>query len=112
MAPARAEAGGTPWPAAREAQALPTVHQTLICLVLQDLDDARNPSFSPVTANTSHRGPAVTAWFDRTSMVAGSPLGGALTPRTCAEASSSSPLASRLINCSERRRKNLNLVAT
>jgi hypothetical protein len=112
MAPARAEAGGTPWPAAREAQALPMVHQTLIRLFLRDLDDARNPFYSLVTANTGHGGPAVTVRFDRTSTVAGSPLGGAPAPRTCVEASSSSPLASRPINCSERRRKNLNLVAT
>jgi hypothetical protein len=75
-----------PWPAAREAQALPTVHQTLIRLILRDLEDASNPSYSLVTVNTGHGGPAVTVRFIRTSMVAGSPLGGAPAPRTCAEA--------------------------
>jgi hypothetical protein len=45
------------------------------------------------------------ARFGRTSTVAGSPLGGAPAPRTYAEASSSSPLASQPINCSKRRRK-------
>jgi hypothetical protein len=112
MAPARAEARGTPWPVAREAQALPMVHETLIRLFLHDLDDARNPSYSLVMANTGHGGPAVTAQFDQTSTVARSPLSGAPAPRMCAEASSSSPLASRPINCSEWRRKNSNLVAT
>jgi hypothetical protein len=112
MVPARAEAGGTQWPVAREAQALPTVHQTLICLFLRDLDDTRNPSYSLVMVNTGHGGPAVTSQFDQTSTVARSPLGGAPAPRTCTEASSTSPLASRPINCSERRRKNSNLVAT
>jgi hypothetical protein len=77
MAPARAEAGGTPWPAAREAQALPMVHETLIRLFLHDLDDARNPSYSLVMVNTGHGGPAVTARFDQTSTVARSPLSGA-----------------------------------
>jgi hypothetical protein len=38
--------------------------------------------------------------------------GEASAPRTCAKASSSSPLASQQINCSERWWKNLNLVAT
>jgi hypothetical protein len=38
--------------------------------------------------------------------------GEASAPRTCAEAYSSSPLASRPINCSERQWKNSNLVAT
>jgi hypothetical protein len=38
--------------------------------------------------------------------------GEASATRMCAEASSSSPLASRPINCSERRRKNSNSVAT
>jgi hypothetical protein len=112
MASARAEAEGTLWSVAREAQALPMVHQTLIRLFLCDLDDARNPSYSLVTANTGHGGPAVTVRFDLTSMVVGSPLHGAPAPRTCDKASASSPLASRPINCSEWRRKNSNLVAT
>jgi hypothetical protein len=94
-----------PWLAARENQALPTLHQTLIRFFLRDLDDARNPSYSLVIANMGHGGPAVTAWFRQTTTVAGSPLGGASAPRTCVEASSSSPLASRPINCSERRWK-------
>jgi hypothetical protein len=70
---------------AREAQALPTEHQTLICFFLRDLDDARNPSYSLVAANMGHGGPAVTAQFGRTSMVVGSLLSGASAPRTCAE---------------------------
>jgi hypothetical protein len=86
---------------AREAQALPTVHQTLICFFLHVLDDARNPSYSLVMANTGHRGPAATARFGRTSTVTGSTLDGAPAARTCAEASSCSPLASRPISCSE-----------
>jgi hypothetical protein len=90
---------------AREAQALPTVHQTLIRLFLRDLDDARNSSYSLVMANTGHGGLAVMARFDQTSTVVGSPLGGAPVPRTCDEASLSSPLASRPINCFERWRK-------
>jgi hypothetical protein len=56
-------------------------------------------------ANTGHRGLAVMARFDQTSTVVGSPLGGAPVPRTCDEASLSSPLASRPINCFERWRK-------
>jgi hypothetical protein len=75
-------------------------------LILQDHNDEGNSMRLTLIGGGQQRSPATGRWLGRCLVMVRATFDEASAPKTCAEASSSSLLASRPTNCSERRWKS------